>query len=233
LIDAYLHNHPINLTSVGINQPGGSTYFCLWCICKRDERFVTTRTQWHIDGKRFDHVRDSEEPHGLCKCQENLLPYIPVRRIIGDRLHLKLRIFDQICTRTVYKAFETYKVQRHAEIKEDEAKAEAIDSKTVIDRTDPHGEARTMHLITTEFKRCGVFFAFHPVVGASSKGHASDRWGHTPLMGPAKTIVMGAIIVRNIFPDLPRAYTDWLQVKPISNSPQITTSDHHLPIPTL
>lgn len=149
-----------------------------------------------------------------------------------------------ICTRTVHQAFETNKIERQSEIKKAsdqyeldkhaakkhaKTSGQAVVPVSAVDKTDPKGEQITMDRIKTEFNRCGVSgFAWHPVQGANTTGHATTRWGHTPMMGPAKTIIMAKINIRKILPNMPFYYTEWLQVPPPLPPVDCTLYDHYI-----
>jgi hypothetical protein len=165
--------------------------------------------QWAVDPERLNHPRGT---HGLIEGQENLITFIRLERIIGDRLHQKLRIVDILIERTIYKTFETYKTKRRIEVKAAQEAAKAAKRPRPV-TTDGKGEQAAMDAITTEFKRCGVSFSFFQVIGVTSTAHATDRYNYTSMMGPAKTLILHKINIHNIMPHLPTSYTDWLQVQ--------------------
>lgn len=84
-------------------QSASAQYSCIWCKCPKSER-SNTKLKWLISDPEKG-ARTIQEIKGKCKiskrsksrfscCRDPLFPFIPIKRVVIDILHLFLRITD-------------------------------------------------------------------------------------------------------------------------------------------
>ena len=104
-IDKYLGGDLKYLNQIMGIAGFGSSYSCLWCHCSSSERFDMKRSWSMSDPKlgartvegiiRCAH-KGAKDPTKYNCISEPLFPSVPVHKVVPDKLHLCLRIGDQL-----------------------------------------------------------------------------------------------------------------------------------------
>ena len=196
-IEYYLGGDWKFLAAVTGIDAASSTYACIWCKCKRDERWDTSK-EWSISdvtkGARSteENLEISALPNSRKKFNVSnppLFPTIPLSHIVIDNLHLFLRVADVLINLLI----------------------------TELRRQDVIDQRKRFNgqFDVSKFKHIAAYEKFVTSLGIPSFsfyiGQTSGQLKCRSLTGPEKLKLFGAIDIKSLLPSLREEHSSKIQ----------------------
>jgi hypothetical protein len=96
----------------GLKSPNSSSQFCCWCYCNREDRMKVPTTRMKLNPIESDRYNHSVGTFGLKF--SDMVPFIPVKNMVVDILHMLLRVSDVLLKIMVTECQRTYKKDEQA-----------------------------------------------------------------------------------------------------------------------